>query len=343
MSQNVEPPDESLFYDLALEFFGEGRCSGGGRLGNVFANFMCRHGNRLQTDHILYGARDFVFDERLPKPGVVSAQIYESEKDNGKMFLTELRQGAETGLVFDAEVILDGGHPASLGLSHVMVTAQKDIDAGVRAGWQRGERLELRHQACLRGGYIFMPETDTRGHVIHFSDDTWPIAFKTAWEFLENVGRFKGLLGLVAKTMGKRVPRDGSAERRRLSSDIWDDGLTRLDLGCNLLFVPTHDDAKPWVARFEDIFLLNRALHPVCEPVHEITEPGPVPRSGTKPPRYVGNLREKVSQACAELRRRNIAIGTATVYDELKGSGFDPNRETVRRYVSDYMKNFKPN
>ena len=282
MPQNVEPPYGLPIDDLAQEFFGDGRCSGGGRLGDIFSDFMHRHGNKLWTDHLLYAARDFVFDEFLPKPGVVPAQIYESEKDRGEMFLTELRQGAATGLVFDAEVILDGGHPASLDLSHVMVTAQKDIDAGRRDGWQRGERMEVRHQACLRGGYIFMPETDTRGHVIHFSDDTWPIAFKTAWEFLENVGRFQGLLGLVAITMGKRVPRAGSGERCELSSDIWDDGLMRLDLGHNLLFVPTHDDAKPWVARFEDIRLLNLARYPELDPGQETMDWSGQPGRGEK-------------------------------------------------------------
>ena len=58
-------------------------------------------------------------------------------------------------------------------------------------------------------------------------------------------------------------------------------------------------------------------------------------------PRYVGNLRQKVDQVCEELKRRSIDIGTRTVYDELRASGEDPNRETVRRYVSDYMKNFE--
>lgn len=277
MSQNVEPPDGPPFHDLALELFGEGEWSRGGRLGDVFADFMRRHGNRLRTDHLLYGSRNFVFDERLPEPGVVPAQIYESEKDRGEMFLTELQEGVETGLVFDAETILDGGHPALLGLSDAMVMAQKDIDAGRRHGWLPGERLEVRHQAWLRGGYIFMLETDTRGFVIHFPDDARPIAFKTAREFLESVGRFKGLLGLVAITMGKRVPRDGTAEHSLLSSGIWDDGLMRLDLGRDLLFVPTHRDDRPWEPRFENMYILNRALHPECEPVHEITEPGHLP------------------------------------------------------------------
>ena len=57
--------------------------------------------------------------------------------------------------------------------------------------------------------------------------------------------------------------------------------------------MPTHDQAKPWVARFEDIQLLNRVRYPELEPIHEITEPGheigagasaagPAPRIGTE-------------------------------------------------------------
>ena len=52
MSQYLEPSDELLFNDLALEFFGEGRCSGSGRLGDIFADFMCRDGKQIRRQSI---------------------------------------------------------------------------------------------------------------------------------------------------------------------------------------------------------------------------------------------------------------------------------------------------
>ncbi len=47
----------------------------------------------------------------------------------------------------------------------------------------------------------------------------------------------------------------------------------RIDVDRNLPFVPSYDQAIPWVPRFEDLHLVNRALYPELEPVREITEP----------------------------------------------------------------------
>ena len=45
----------------------------------------------------------------------------------------------------------------------------------------------------------------------------------------------------------------------------------RIDVDRNLRFVPSYDQAIPWVPRFEDLHLVNRALYPELEPVREIT------------------------------------------------------------------------
>lgn len=68
----------------------------------------------------------------------------------------------------------------------------------------------------------------------------------------------------------------------------------------------------------------------------------PPAQVGGSPGQYRGLWRQKVDQACKELRRREIAITVAAVYDELVASGERPNRETVRRYVAENMRNFEP-
>ena len=224
MSDADRPPGGPPFHDLALELFGDARCSHGGPLGAVFADFMRRNGHGDLDDYPIFSVSDLVFDgdlvfdERLPDPGVVPLNIYMSAADHGDLFLTQIRQGARSGLASEPRQLLEPtpafGYPASLEATRFMVDNQKWIDAGRRDGWQPGERLELHREAWVRGTNIFMPETDDRGRPISILDDAWPIEFKTAWEFLESVGIFKGLLGLVAITMGIRVPRDGTADSR---------------------------------------------------------------------------------------------------------------------------------
>ena len=274
MPNDDRPPGGLLFHEAALDLFGEGECSRGGAIGDVFVDFMHRHGDRVTIDHPVHSALDFVFDERLSDPGVVPLNVYVSEEDHGDLFLTEIRHGARTGLAFETSHRTELGYPASLELTERVVEAQEMIDAGRRRDWLAGERLELHREAWLHGVKIFMPETDDQGRPIDVPNDAWRVVFKETWGYLKGVAIFRALLGVAAIAMGARVPRDGTTDRTVLSSGIWREQPMRLDLERNLLFVPTYYDGKPWVARFEDIWLLNRALHPELEPVDEITEPG---------------------------------------------------------------------
>ncbi|MEE9250691.1 MAG: winged helix-turn-helix domain-containing protein [Alphaproteobacteria bacterium] len=269
----------SALDDHALQLFGAGEHSRGGKLGDVFDAYMLRLGHRGVYDDPIFNGADWIFDDQLPDHGVVPLHIYTSAADHGALFLAQMRQGAKTGLVCDERHLLEPipeyGFAPSLELTEFIVENQKMIDRGMRDDWQFGERLELHHKAWFKHDGLFMTTLESRGRPVDLPDDAEPIVFKQAWELLTDVSIFRNLLGLASIAMAARVPRDGTGGRILLPIDTWDDGTIRLDFVRNLLFVPTYDQAKPWVARLEDIWLLNRALHPEWEPVHEITDPIP--------------------------------------------------------------------
>ena len=262
--------------DHALQLFGTGERARGGKIGAVFDAYMLRLGHTGVHHDPIFNGEDWVFDDLLPSPGTVPFDIYTSAPDHGELFLRQIRQGARTGLACDPrgafEPIREYGYPASLDLTHVMIENQKWIDSGARSDWQPDERVELHDQAWVRGADIFMPALDGRGRPICILDGAEPISFERAWGLLRAVAVFCSLIPLAATAMADRVPRDGTGGRTRLPIDTWGDGTTRIDFRRNLLFVPSYDRAEPWVARLEDIWLLERELHAGDEPGQEVTE-----------------------------------------------------------------------
>ena len=111
--QNIVPPRKAenatgdSVHDHALQLFGAGEHFRGGKLGDIFDAFMLRRGHGGVYDDPIFNGADWVFDERLPGPGVVPLDIYMSAPDHGDLFLTLIRQGARSGLACEPRQLLE--------------------------------------------------------------------------------------------------------------------------------------------------------------------------------------------------------------------------------------------
>lgn len=324
--------------DHGDELFGDAR---GGSIAEVFCGFLERRGRAPESDHPIYGARDFVFDAALPEPNVLPRSIYHgAAAEDRARFLELLRAGARGGVAFegvpdaDPDGMVDG-LLASLPFTRIASFPQP---AGA-------EVLTLYKQAWIAGDVIFRPR-DPRGSC---RDDAWPIDFDLAWGFLQTVALFRSLIGVSAKVLGARLGGNEGHHRPEdwLDREWWTSERLRVDFGRGVLFEPTFEEDRPWRAVFSELYLLRRersdatdAPSRCIENAVAVVDDTPAGGAMTDDRLRYGHTRRVVKDIIDALVKDgcnpHVRGFHKHVYNSLGRPQF-PSEETVRKYTKEYV------